>query len=168
MIDALQYEPIFSCYLRYPDPVRLPSPMLGLAGPICQWVFDRGRLSGQLGLLAVVISATGTHVEISQQELAGRIHAELKTALPGLPEPVWTKIIGEKRATFSCTPGLTRPSGETNVHGLSLAGDYTASDYPGTLEAAVRSGLFAARSIASTYMGSSGIAPPHRSGDPRR
>jgi len=149
-IDALQYEPIFSCYLRYPDPVRLPSPMLGLAGPICQWVFDRGQLSGQLGLLAVVISATGTHEELSQQELAGRIHAELKAALPGLPEPLWTKIIGEKRATFSCRPALMRPAGETNVPGLSLAGDYTASDYPGTLEAAVRSGIAAAKSIITT------------------
>ncbi len=149
-IDALQYEPIFTCYLRYPNPVRLSSPMLGLAGPICQWVFDRGQLSGQLGLLAVVISATGTHEELSQQELAGRIHAELKAALPGLPEPLWTKIIGEKRATFSCRPALMRPAGETDVQGLFLAGDYTANGYPGTLEAAVRSGLVAARLIAST------------------
>lgn len=149
-IDALQYEPIFTCYLRYPDPVRLPSPMLGLAGPVSQWVFDRGRLSGQSGLLAVVISATGTHEGLSQQELAARIHAELKAALPGLPEPLWTKIIGEKRATFSCRSALVRPAAATPVRGLYLAGDYTASDYPGTLEAAVRSGLFAARSIAST------------------
>ena len=152
-IEALQYEPIFTCYLRYPDPVRLPSPMLGVAGPICQWVFDRGRLSGQPGLLAVVISATGTHEELSQQELAARIHAELKAVLPGLPEPLWTKIIGEKRATFSCRPALDRPAAATAVRGLYLAGDYTASDYPGTLEAAVRSGLFAARSIASTRHG---------------
>lgn len=146
-IEALQYEPIFSCYLRYPDPVRLPSPMLGLAGPICQWVFDRGQLSGQLGLLAVVISAAGSHEELLQQELAGRIHAELKAALPGLPEPLWTKIIGEKRATFSCRPALVRPAAATPVRGLYLAGDYTAGNYPGTLEAAVRSGIAAARSI---------------------
>jgi squalene-associated FAD-dependent desaturase len=149
-IDALQYEPIYTCYLRYPDRVRLSSPMLGLPGPICQWVFDRGRLSGQAGLLAVVISATGTHEDISQQELAAQIHAELKAALPELPEPLWTKIIGEKRATFSCRPALLRPAGETHVHGLFLAGDYTASDYPGTLEAAVRSGLAAARLATST------------------
>ena len=149
MTGARQYEPIFSCYLRYPDPVRLASPMLGLAGPICQWVFDRGRLSSQPGLLAVVISATGTHAELSQQELAGRIHEELKTALPKLPDPLWSRIIGEKRAPSSCRPALERPTAATPVPGLYLAGDYTASDYPGTLEAAVRSGLFAASSIAS-------------------
>lgn len=152
-IEALQYEPIFSCYLRYPDPVRLPSPMLGLTGSIGQWVFDRGQLSGQPGLLAVVMSASGNHEDLPHQELAGRIHAELKVALPRLPEPLWTKIIGEKRATFSCRPALIRPGCETDVRGLYLAGDYTASDYPGTLEAAVRSGLFAARSIASTQHG---------------
>ena len=149
-IDALQYEPIFTCYLRYPDPVRLPSPMFGLTGPIGQWAFDRGQLSGQWGLLAVVMSASGRHEDLPQQELAGRIHAELKAALPRLPEPLWSRVIGEKRATFSCRPALERPAAVTPVRGLYLAGDYTASDYPGTLEAAVRSGLFAARSIAST------------------
>ena len=149
-IDALQYEPIFTCYVKYPDTVQLPSPMLGLTGPISQWVFDRGRLSGQRGLLAVVMSASGNHEDLPQQELAGRIHAELKAALPKLPEPLWSRIIGEKRATFSCRPALERPTATTPVRGLYLAGDYTASDYPGTLEAAVRSGLVAARSIAST------------------
>jgi squalene-associated FAD-dependent desaturase len=148
IIESLQYEPIFTCYLRYPDAVRLSSPMLGLTGPIGQWVFDRGQLSGQRGLLAVVMSASGHHEDLPQQELAGRIHEELKAALPVLPEPLWTQVIGEKRATFSCSPGLRRPGAATRVQGLYLAGDYTASDYPGTLEAAVRSGLFAAKSIA--------------------
>ena len=149
-IEAMQYEPIFTCYLRYPDSGQLPSPMLGLTGPISQWVFDRGQLSGQRGLLAVVMSASGSHEDLPQQELAGRIHAELKAALPELPEPLWWRIIGEKRATFSCRPALERPTATTSVHGLYLAGDYTASDYPGTLEAAVRSGLAAARSIMTT------------------
>lgn len=149
-IDALQYEPIFTCYLGYGDTIRLPSPMLGLTGPISQWVFDRGRLSGERGLLAVVMSASGNHEDLPHQELAGRIHEELKAALPKLPEPLWSRIIGEKRATFSCRPALERPATATPVRGLYLAGDYTASDYPGTLEAAVRSGLIAARSIAST------------------
>jgi len=149
-IDALHYEPIFTCYLRYPDPVRLPWPMLGLTGPISQWVFDRRQLAGQRGLLAVVMSASGSHEDIPHQDLAARIHEELKTALPKLPDPLWSRIIGEKRATFSCRPALERPAAATPVRGLYLAGDYTASDYPGTLEAAVRSGLVAAKSIITT------------------
>jgi uncharacterized protein with NAD-binding domain and iron-sulfur cluster len=51
----------------------------------------------------------------------------------------------EKRATFACTPGLARPANATALPGLFLAGDYTASEYPATLETAVRSGLAAAR-----------------------
>jgi uncharacterized protein with NAD-binding domain and iron-sulfur cluster len=51
----------------------------------------------------------------------------------------------EKRATFACTPGLARPANATGLPGLALAGDYTAGDYPATLETAVRSGRAAAR-----------------------
>ena len=51
------------------------------------------------------------------------------------------QVIAEKRATFDCVPGLARPVNRTPVPGLFLAGDYTASDYPATLEAAVRSGI---------------------------
>lgn len=148
-IEMLRYEPIYTCYLRYPDGVRLPAPMLGLADSVGQWAFDRGQLSGATGLLAVVTSASGPHEDLSQQQLAERIHDDLKAALPGLPEPKWTRVIAEKRATFSCTPDLERPRAATRVEGLYLAGDYTASDYPGTLEAAVRSGLKAAKAITS-------------------
>ena len=58
-------------------------------------------------------------------------------------------MITEKRATFACTPGLARPANATALPGLVLAGDYTAGDYPATLEAAVRSGIGAARLLAS-------------------
>jgi squalene-associated FAD-dependent desaturase len=147
LIESLQYEPITTCYLQYPDTVRLPAPMLGLTGPLTQWVFDRGQLSGQRGLLAAVLSASGSHEELPQQTLAQRIQDELKTAIRDLPEPRWWRVIAEKRATFSCRPALERPSNATAVTGLCLAGDYTASDYPGTLEAAVRSGIAAAALI---------------------
>ena len=56
-------------------------------------------------------------------------------------------MITEKRATFACTPGLARPENATVLPGLVLAGDYTASDYPATLESAVRSAQAAATII---------------------
>jgi uncharacterized protein with NAD-binding domain and iron-sulfur cluster len=112
-----------------------------------QWVFDRGRLGGPKGLLAAVISASGAHEELTKEELAARIGIELKAALGELPSPQWSQVITEKRATFSCTPALARPEALTAVPGLALAGDYVASEYPGTLEAAVRSGITAAKAV---------------------
>ncbi len=146
-INAFSYEPIVTCYLQYPESVSLPAPMLGFNGGIVQWVFDRGRLGGPKGLLAAVISASGAHEELTKEQLASRIGIELKAALGEFPVPRWTQVITERRATFSCRPALTRPDGATAVPGLSLAGDYVAGDYPGTLESAVRSGVAAAAAL---------------------
>jgi squalene-associated FAD-dependent desaturase len=151
-IAGLQYEPIVTCYLGYPAQVRLPEPMIGHANGIAQWLFDRGQICGiqgeTPGLLAAVISARGRHLELPNAELAARIHAEIAGIVPNLPPPLWSQVITEKRATFSCMPRLVRPPNVTALPGLLLAGDYVASDYPGTLEAALRSGVAAALAIA--------------------
>jgi len=146
-IGAFSYEPIVTCYLKYPESVSLSAPMLGFSGGIAQWVFDRGRLGGPKGLLAAVISASGAHEELTKEELTARIEIELKAALGELPSPQWSQVITEKRATFSCAPALARPGTFTAIPGLVLAGDYVASEYPGTLEAAVRSGIAAATAV---------------------
>jgi len=146
-IDAFAYEPIVTCYLQYPESVLLPSPMLGFSGGMVQWVFDRGRLGGPKGLLAAVISASGAHQQLTKEELTARIEIELKAALGELPSPRWSQVITEKRATFSCTPALARPRVATAIPRLLLAGDYLAGEYPGTLEAAVLSGVAAASMV---------------------
>jgi predicted NAD/FAD-binding protein len=150
-VNAFTYEPIVTCYLKYPESVSLPAPMLGFSGGIAQWVFDRGRLGGPKGLLAAVISASGAHEQLTKEELAARIGIELKAALGKLPSPQWSQVITEKRATFSCTPALERPEAFTAIPGLVLAGDYVASEYPATLEAAVRSGLTAATALIGDF-----------------
>jgi squalene-associated FAD-dependent desaturase len=139
-----EYQPITTCYLQYPETVRLPLPMLGLSAGHVQWVFDRGLLNGEAGRLAAVISAEGTHQEMTQDELAHACHRELARALPWLPAPQWSLVIAEKRATIAVTPGISRPGIETPLPGVFLAGDYTDPDYPPTLEAAARSGVRAA------------------------
>ena len=146
-VERLTYEPIYSVYLQYQDPLRLPQAMFGLAGGITQWVFDRGALCGQHGLVGVVISGSGRHQDLAQETLVATIHAELCAHFPQLREPLWSRVIAEKRATFSCVVGVERPSQRTPARNVYLAGDYTASDYPATLEAAVRSGVACARMI---------------------
>jgi hydroxysqualene dehydroxylase len=140
-IEALTHQPIYTVYLQYPAHITLPHPMLGLHQRYNQWLFDKGRISGQHGLLAAVISAEGIHQELSQDELAQKVIAELCEEFGIIEQPEWLKVIAEKRATFCCAPNLQRPSQQTPLPRLLLAGDYTAGDYPATLEGAVISGL---------------------------
>lgn len=154
-LDAFEYEPIATCYLQYEAGLRLPLPFCALldepaAQRFGQFAFDRGQLDpGQAGLLAVVISAASEAATLDQDTLAQAVAAQLADAFadPRLGAPLWSRVITEKRATFACTPGLARPGNLTSLPGLVLAGDYTASDYPATLESAVRSGQAAAKAI---------------------
>ena len=154
-LDALNHEPIATCYLQYAPGTRLDLPFYALlddpaAGRWGQFVFDRAQLDpAQDGLLAVVVSAAGEAANLPREQLSAAIAAQLAQDFkrPELASPAWTQLITEKRATFSCTPGLGRPGNITPLPGLVLAGDYTAGDYPATLETAVRSGQAAATAI---------------------
>lgn len=139
------WQPIYTVYLRYPAGTRLPRPMQGLVGTTAQWLFDRGQLCDQDGLLAAVVSAEGPHQQWDQDRLAEVVAAEIARSFPTLPSPLWQRVVAEKRATFDCRPGLSRPTNATDLPSLVLAGDYTAGDYPATLEGAVRSGVAAAQ-----------------------
>jgi squalene-associated FAD-dependent desaturase len=146
-VERLAYQPIYSVYLGYPRDTSLPAPMLGFDSGLLQWAFDRGALAGQHGLIGAVISARGPHQDLTQDELGRLVHQELQRQVGLLPEPLWCRVIAEKRATFSCVPGLARPEAATPLRNFFLAGDYVAGDYPATLESAVRSGIGAARLI---------------------
>jgi squalene-associated FAD-dependent desaturase len=146
-VAHFEWEPIVTSYFRYPRGIRLPQPMLGVDTGLAQWLFDRGRLCGQEGVIAAVISARGRHTELATAELEQGIHAEIARVVPNLPAPESVQTITEKRATFACLPSLQRPPPATGLPGLWLAGDYVAGEYPATLEGAVRSGVAAARQI---------------------
>jgi squalene-associated FAD-dependent desaturase len=149
-LPEYDYQPIYTCYLQYADSVALGAPMLGFAGGLMQWAFDRAQLTGERGLIACVISAQGDHQQLTKEELAATCHRELKQALPGLPDPLWSRVIAEKRATIACVSGLHRMDFSADKD-LLLAGDYMDPDYPPTLEAAVRSGVRAANTLMEKH-----------------
>lgn len=149
-LRALGHAPITTVYLRYPSQVALPEPMIGrLDGP-GQWIFDR-RLTGQAGVMAVVISADGEHMQWSREQVAAAVTDQLARAYPDWPAPTASTVVREKRATFDCAPGI----GEHRIGvrgpcaGLWFAGDHVASGLPATIEGAVRSGVQCARELAT-------------------
>jgi len=138
------YQPITTIYIQYAEKTKLPSAMIGVINSLTQWIFDRGQICNQDGLIAVVISAHPLFKE-PQATIVAKVVAELKQLFPQLTQPIWHKVITEKRATFSCETGLIRPKNKTPYTNLLIAGDYTAGDYPATIEGAVRSGINAAK-----------------------
>ncbi|SEQ06824.1 squalene-associated FAD-dependent desaturase [Ectothiorhodospira magna] len=147
-LAALPCEPICTVYLRYPQQTRLSTPFHGMLGTTGQWVFDR-RFTGQPGVMAVVISASGPHLALDNAALKAQIQAELHMLFPAWPAPLQGWVIREKQATFKATVDCNRlrPGNRTAEAGLWLAGDYTDNGLPATLEGAVISGLECAKSL---------------------
>jgi len=153
-IKQLKFEPVSTLYLQFKSPVTLPYPMLGLINGLGEWVFERAT-SGHNDILAVVISAHGEHLNLTEENLIKTIYNELSRVIKNLPEILNSKLIIEKRATFQCHPDVdkNRPNINTNLKNLKLCGDYVYIEennqpgLPSTLEGAVRSGVKCAQSI---------------------
>jgi predicted NAD/FAD-dependent oxidoreductase len=105
-------------------------------------------------LFAFVISAASVWLEQGLEATAAAVLRQARTAFgtthaPGpFDQATVVTVRSVKRATFACTPGLSRP-GASIAPGLWAAGDYIAGPYPATLEGAVRSGLAAAKALTS-------------------
>lgn len=148
-LTALGSAPIATVYLSYPADVTLGRAMLGFEHGLTQWLVDRGVVCGQRGLLAAVISGPGTHMALDAKALGARVADEIAGRFRHWPAAQQIRVVREKRATFLCDVGSNRrrPSHATPQPGLWLAGDYTDTGYPATLEGAVRSGVQCARRI---------------------
>lgn len=155
-LQKFEAKPICTIYLQYPKRVKLPSEMIGFISKTAQWAFDR-RVCGQAGLISVVISGSGPHMDIDNAELCAQVEQELATHYPGWPKTTQRMVIREKRATFNCSININkiRPTNNSAVNGLWLAGDYTNTGLPSTLEGAVRSGIQSAKAVAKSIMQSS-------------
>ncbi|MCW9048347.1 MAG: hydroxysqualene dehydroxylase HpnE [Gammaproteobacteria bacterium] len=152
-INKLTFEPVSTLYIQFKDPVSLPYPMLGMLNGLSEWVFERAT-SGHNDILAVVISAQGNHLKLSQETLTNTIYNELSNVIKDLPELINSKLIIEKHAAFQCHPDVdkNRPGIDTNLKNLKICGDYVYIEennqpgLPSTLEGALRSGVKCAQS----------------------
>jgi hypothetical protein len=123
-----------------PGPAAAPA-LVGMVGGLCQWVFVRGDVA------SVTISAADRLLDQPAETLAPALWREVVIALgrQGESLPPW-RLVREKRATFLQTPEqvAARPGCDTAWRNLYLAGDWTDTGLPATLEGSVRSGNSAA------------------------
>jgi len=138
-----EFRAIVNAHFRIEPPAGEP-PILGVLNGTVQWIFSfPGRLS-------VTVSAGDRLIDTPREELAKTIWGEV-AHVTGLPAalPPW-QIVRERRATFAATPAqdAKRPSAETRWRNLVLAGDWTNTGLPATIEGAIRSGNRAADLVA--------------------
>jgi squalene-associated FAD-dependent desaturase len=144
-LDApTEFRAIVNGHFRIAPPAGQP-PILGVLNGTVEWLFAfPGRMS-------VTISAGDRLLDTPREELAKAIWAEV-ASLTGLPGelPPW-QIVRERRATFAATPtqDSKRPGADTAWRNLVLAGDWTNTGLPATIEGAIRSGNRAAEIVAS-------------------
>lgn len=137
------FRGIVNAHFRIDPPPGAPA-MLGLTNAMSEWIFTFP------GRIAVTISDAGEWFETPREQLARDIWREVAAVMNFPVElPPW-QLVRERRATFAATPeeNARRPGAETQWRNLFLAGDWTDTGLPATLEGAVRSGNRAADLIA--------------------
>ncbi|MEV5486521.1 hydroxysqualene dehydroxylase HpnE [Streptomyces bobili] len=155
--------PILNVHVVY-DRKVLDVPFLAALGTPVQWVFDRTEASGltEGQYLAVSQSAAHEDIDAPVAALRERYLPELERLLPAARGASVRDffVTRERTATFAPTPGVgrLRPGARTKASGLYLAGAWTATGWPATMESAVRSGV----SAADAALGTLGRPRPRR------
>ena len=152
----LRASPITGVHLWF-DRTVMSEPFLTLLDSTTQWVFNKTQLYGGAKdggqYLQLVISASYGLASRSRQEIIALCLEELRQVLPATREATLVKgtVVKEMSATFSPAPGSDRwrPAQKSPLSGLFLAGDWTSTGWPSTMEGAVRSGYLAAEAILS-------------------
>lgn len=179
-IQRFEHSPILGVHIEFDAPIT-PLPHAVLVDCATQWIFrkdDAGKV------LHAVISAADAWMDLNEDEIVARVRADLARCFPSAfgrhaarngnasgiaktgddagPRIVWARAIKERRATFAPTPGLAtyRPTPRrVDGSGPILAGDYTDTGWPATMEGAARSGYRAAAAILGTPLDAF-VTPP--------
>ncbi len=142
-------RPIVNAHVRLDAPPALADglPFLGIVGGVAHWLFLRGPV------VSVTVSAATSLVDDAAEDIARLLWKDVARALerPSAPMPPW-RVVKEKRATFAQTPAAAarRPGPITRYSNLFLAGDWTDTGLPATIEGAIRSGISAARCVTGS------------------
>jgi squalene-associated FAD-dependent desaturase len=149
-LKRLETSPITSIHVWF-DRAVTELPHAVLVGCQGQWVFNRGEVAPGEYYLQVVVSAARAFRGMSHDEVQQRIIAELRGVFPaaGSAQLLRARVVTEHAATFSAVPGVDRwrPEQATPISNLFLAGDWTSTGWPATMEGAVRSGYLAAEAL---------------------
>jgi len=146
--SSLETSPICGVHLSF-DRSVMDVPHAVLVGRPTQWLFAKDPIGRTVH---AVISAADEWMALSEPEIVSRVVDDLNACFPSSRGAVIVsaRAVKERRATFAPTPGsdALRPSGRAlEAHGVTLAGDYTATGWPATMEGATRSGYAAAASV---------------------
>jgi len=157
-LENIKVSPITGVHFWFDRPV-MAEPFITLLDTTTQWVFNKSLLycsnvasaNSSQQYLQLVISASYDLLRKSREEIVALCLKEIRQALPAAREAQLLKatVIKEAAATFSPEPGVDRwrPSQETKIAKLFLAGDWTQTGWPATMEGAVRSGYLAAEAV---------------------
>jgi squalene-associated FAD-dependent desaturase len=171
-LDKFKVSPITGVHFWFDREVT-HEPFITLLDTQTQWIFNKTALYGKRDpaaapdkgqYLQLVISASYALVRKSREEIIDLCLKEVRQALPAAREAQLVKatVIKEAAATFSPEPGVDqwRPSQETKTPGLFLAGDWTATGWPATMEGGVRSGYLAAEAVLRSTFSSQKFLRP--------
>ena len=155
-IGKLTDSPITGVHFWF-DRTVMSEPHVSVLDCTTQWIFNKTALYGAPGdvaggqYLQIVVSASYDLLPRSRQEIIDLCLGEVRQILPAARDAVLKKatVIKETAATFSPAPGCDRwrPKQQTSIPGLFLAGDWTQTGWPATMEGAVRSGYLAAEAV---------------------
>lgn len=149
-----EFEGIFNAHFRLERP---PVPVgafaktrfVGVVGAVTEWIFLKDDI------LSVTVSAANRYADRDPEELGRQIWQEVRQTMDGLlagplpVEPPLQRLVWEKRATFAATPAQLRkrPGAATGLVNLALAGDWTATGLPATIDGSIRSGVAAVKAL---------------------
>jgi uncharacterized protein with NAD-binding domain and iron-sulfur cluster len=164
----LETSPITSVHVWY-DRTAMHLPHVVLVDGVGQWVFNRGESQPGEHYLQVVVSAARQFRGLGHDEVQRRVLEELARLFPDVARAtvLRARVVTEHAATFSAVPGVDRwrPPQVSPIDNLLVAGDWTATAWPATMEGAVRSGYLAAEAILRTdghqrITGAGGVLEP--------